>query len=262
MATEYLTKWVEARALPEATAENVAEFLFKEIVCRIGPPKILLSDQGTHFTAKVIGELCRLCEIQQNLTTAYHPQTNGLTERFNKTLCEGLGKYSYERKKDWDVYITSMLFAYRTLKHSTTKQEPYYLLYGRKPTLPIELIFPHTTISTEQEISDRDYQGILLQRARTITETLEQARDEAKIKIRTAQDLQKKRHDQQIKVLLSPFREYDLVLRHKTQEQYSHSSKLETKWDGPFVIHKALPNSVYVLQTLEGKEIKQKVHGS
>jgi len=91
---------------------------------------------------------------------------------------------------------------------------------------------------------------------------LEQARDEAKIKIRTAQDLQKKRHDQQIKVLLSPFRENDLVLRHKTQNQYSHSSKLETKWDGPFVIHKALPNSVYVLRTLEGKEIKQKVHGS
>jgi len=80
VATEYLTKWVKARALPEATAENVAGFLFEEIICRIGPPKILLSDQGTHFTAKVIGELCRLCEIQQNLTTAYHPQTNGLTE--------------------------------------------------------------------------------------------------------------------------------------------------------------------------------------
>jgi hypothetical protein len=75
----------------------------------------------------------------RRLTSAYHPQSNGLTERFNQTLCKTLKKCVKETTQEWDALIASALFAYRTTKNRTTKYEPFYLLYGRTPTLPIEL---------------------------------------------------------------------------------------------------------------------------
>ena len=92
--TDYLTKWPEAKALREATAENVVEFIYKDIICRHGCPGIILSDRGTHFRNKLVDGLCEKFEIKHKLSSPYHPQTNGLVERFNRTLCEALAKVS------------------------------------------------------------------------------------------------------------------------------------------------------------------------
>jgi transposase InsO family protein len=76
--------------------------------------------------------------INHFLSTPYHPQTNGLVEQFNRTLCESLAKLSLINN-DWDLYIAPTLFAYRTTKHSTTKIEPFFLVYGRSARLPVDL---------------------------------------------------------------------------------------------------------------------------
>src|SRR6266513_4056181 len=137
VATDYLTKWPEAKAMKEATAENVIEFIYKRIICRHGCPKTILSDRGTHFRNKLVDGLCEKFRIKHKLSLPYHPQTNGLVERFNRTLCESLAKV-LGKEDEWDEHIESVLFAYRTIRHNTTRKTPFFMVYGREAILLIE----------------------------------------------------------------------------------------------------------------------------
>lgn len=83
-------------------------------------------------------ELCRLTGVQCNLTSAYHPQSNGLDERFNQTLQRQLLKFVDSEQTDWDLYLDSILFSYRVSRQDSTKHSPFLLVYGRQPRLPIE----------------------------------------------------------------------------------------------------------------------------
>jgi len=94
VATEYVTKWPEVKAIPAKTAIEVTTFLYKDIICRHGCPRELLSDQGKEFCNEVINELCAKFRIRHALSSPYHPQTNGLVEHFNQTLCHTLAKYA------------------------------------------------------------------------------------------------------------------------------------------------------------------------
>src|SRR6185295_3482481 len=135
VATDYMTKWPEAKAVPKADAKNTVDFIYEDIICRHGCPTYLQSDRGTHFNNELVKILTQKFEIQHLLSTPYHPQTNGLVERFNRTLCESLAKLT-DQGKDWDIFIPSVLFAYRTAKQSTTKFTPFYLTYGREAKFP------------------------------------------------------------------------------------------------------------------------------
>src|SRR6185436_5802736 len=84
--------------------------------------------------------------FKHKLAAPYHLQTNGLTERFNKTLCRSLRNCVNSATEDWDDLIPSVLFAYRTLKHSTTKYSLFYLLYGKEAQLPIHLELLHENL--------------------------------------------------------------------------------------------------------------------
>src|SRR4051812_10657764 len=82
--TDYLTKWPEAEAMRETSAKNVVEFIYKRVICVHGCPKVIMSDnRGTHFRNKLVEELCEKFKIRHKLSSPYHPQTNGLVERFN-----------------------------------------------------------------------------------------------------------------------------------------------------------------------------------
>ena len=85
-------KWPEAKAIPEATAKEVSEFIIKDIICKHRSPRKILSDRRSYFNNGMIRELMEKFEIKHGFSTPYHPKTNGLVERFNKTLCEALAK--------------------------------------------------------------------------------------------------------------------------------------------------------------------------
>ena len=101
--SDYFSKWPEAAPLPSKSAEGVAKFLF-DTFCRHGWPKVIQSDQGREFVNEINTRLFQLTDIQHCVSSAYHPQTNGLDERFNQTLYsehsqEGNRFYSTD---DWD----------------------------------------------------------------------------------------------------------------------------------------------------------------
>lgn len=137
--TDYLTKWVEAFPVAETTANTIAKLLINEIIARHSAPIRLLSDQGRNFLSQVVKEVCNMFEIQKINTTAYHPQTNGLTERFNKALCTILSVYVNKYQNDWDEFLSWALFTYRVSEQNSTKFSPFELLYNRKARLPSNL---------------------------------------------------------------------------------------------------------------------------
>ncbi len=96
VAMDYFSRQPEARSLKAANANTVATFLYEEIICRFGAPRTLQSDRGTHFVNELIQRLTKRFKIKHNLSSPYHPQSNGLVERFNKTFCKGIAKLAEE----------------------------------------------------------------------------------------------------------------------------------------------------------------------
>ncbi len=128
---DYFSRWPEARPLTHANIRQVAKFIYEEIICRFGASRVLQSDRETHFVNKVIQELTDKFQIQHSLSSPYHSQSNGLMERFNRILCEGLAKVA-ETINDWDTYIQPVLFSYQTCELRVTGQPPFTLVYRKK----------------------------------------------------------------------------------------------------------------------------------
>ena len=135
VAIDCYSRWPWAKAVPEATALVAAQFLV-EIIHVTAVPRILQSDQGSHFVNHMIDRLCQQVGMSHLTSSPYRPQTNGKVERFNRTLLDTLGKEMARQKRDWDGYLSHALFAYRTKPHRTTGKSPYEVLYGFTPRLP------------------------------------------------------------------------------------------------------------------------------
>ena len=133
---DYATRYPEAVPLRTIDAEHVADEIVK-IFARVGIPKEILTDQGSNFTSKFLAEVYRLNAIR---TSPYHPQTDGLVERFNQTLKEMLRKVATEEGKDWDKLLPYVLFAYREVPQEATGFSPFELVYGREVRGPLDVL--------------------------------------------------------------------------------------------------------------------------
>ena len=211
---DYLTKWPEVRAVSEATAEVTAQFIYEQIICQHGCPQIILSDQRTHFNNNVVKRLMEKFKINHLLSTPYHPQTNGLVERFNRTLCELLSRLSL-KNNDWDLYIAPTLFAYRTTKHSTTKIELFFLVYRRSARLLMDSDQSPDPSATNDRLVD-------------LIEELPQVRRKAKNQVAQAQVKQKDHYDRKLK-WSNQFKIGDKVLYFNVTLDQSHSGKFNLK---------------------------------
>ncbi|CAF1558610.1 unnamed protein product [Adineta ricciae] len=133
--TDYFTRWVVAVAVPDCSAQTTAEALFNEYICRYGVPAAILSDQGTHFHNQLMEAMAKLVGYNHTYSTTYHPQSNGMIERFNATFIPQIAKLQDRENNNWDEFLTPVVFAYNTGIHSTTGYAPYELLFGREPRL-------------------------------------------------------------------------------------------------------------------------------
>ncbi len=136
---DYATRYPEAVPLRSILAKSVAEALFR-IISRVGIPKEILTDQGTAFMSHTLNELYELLGIKSIRTSVYHPQTDGLVERFNRTLKSMVRKFVKEDAKNWDKWLEPLLFAVREVPQASTGFSPFELLYGRQPRGVLDVI--------------------------------------------------------------------------------------------------------------------------
>ncbi|RUS75619.1 hypothetical protein EGW08_016612 [Elysia chlorotica] len=110
------------------------------IFSRVGLPSEILSDCGAQFTSDLMKEVCRLLSIKQLTTTPYHPQANGLVERFNGTIKSIIKKLASERPRDWDRYLPAALFSYREAPQESLGFPPFELMFGRTVRGPMAVL--------------------------------------------------------------------------------------------------------------------------
>eukprot|EP00731_Ephydatia_muelleri_P011915 Em0006g809a len=135
--SDQFSKWVEAVAVPTKEAHRVASALYK-IFMRMGLPNVLTTDNGSEFRNKLNAAMLKKLGIRYSFITPYHPQSNGLDERYNQTLQSMLSKAVMGHKEMWDEFIDSAVFAYNTSTHESTTYSPFEVMFGRKARLPVE----------------------------------------------------------------------------------------------------------------------------
>ena len=118
---DHFTKYAEAVPCITASAEETCDHLINTWIARHGCPMTFQSDNGTAFVGELTKELMRRSQVAQAHSTTYHPQTNGLVERQNRTLVSMLRVYCSRYMTDWDRYLPQVMGAYNSTQHSTTE---------------------------------------------------------------------------------------------------------------------------------------------
>ena len=112
--SDYATRYVMTFPLANLTAQAVAQILVAVIISKYGAPSRILTDQRSNFLSELVQNICTLFKVKQMNTTAYHPQTDGLVERFNRTLCDMLACYVHDEQELWETYLPFVTLAYNT----------------------------------------------------------------------------------------------------------------------------------------------------
>ena len=223
VVTDAFTKFAQAIPCKNQTAVLVARTLQKHWITHYGAPLRLHSDQGRNFESKLVHELCKLYGIEQSHTTPYHPQGNGQTGRFNRTLCGMIRSVDPSTRKKWPDLLPHLVFLYNATPHSVTGFSPFRLLFGRDPYTPLDQLLTNTSAEWEEEFIKEQ------------AASLQKAHEVAKEKMKRVLQAEKNRHDQ--KPLSLPFEVGTRVLlqkcafegRHKLDDKYYREAYVVTK---------------------------------
>ena len=147
---DHFSKYVVAYVVKDQTAHTYAETLRIGYYRLFGAPAYLVSDQGKAFMGHVITHLCELYGVQKLKTSPYHAQTNGQVERMNQTIIRMIGKLEEDKKACWSKHLPELLMAYNATCSAVTGYSPYYLLFGRRPRIPVDYLFPTLRDSPHQ----------------------------------------------------------------------------------------------------------------
>ncbi|XP_056627068.1 retrovirus-related Pol polyprotein from transposon 412 isoform X1 [Triplophysa dalaica] len=228
---DYATRYPEAVALRNISAKSVADALFS-LISRVGIPKEILTDQGTAFMSRTLRELYGLLGIKTVRTSVYHPQTDGLVERFNRTLKTMIRKFVHDDAKNWDRWLEPLLFAIREVPQASTGFSPFELLYGRQPRGVLDVL--REAWEDGPSDSKNQIQYVLDLRAKLDTlgrlsmENLLQAQDRQSRQYNRGTSLRKFAPGDKVLILLP-----------------TSSSKLLAKWQGPFEVARRINDLNY-----------------
>jgi hypothetical protein len=153
VVVDYFTKWVELFPLQSTKATTIAQIFLDEVICRFGFPIRVISDNGVQFLSNIFTQLCTLLGIQHQRTPLYHPQSN-LSERINRTLRPILASLAHNDSKSWDIKLSQIAFALRTAPSESTDNSPAFLMFGRHPRQPLDLLIPPPSVSDNLPSSD------------------------------------------------------------------------------------------------------------
>jgi transposase InsO family protein len=220
------------------TAEDVSLLLLNEVVRHHGFPCSIVSDRDARFTSKFWESLMALLKIERRMSTSMHPQTDGQTERMNRTMEEMLRHYVGYQMDDWDLYLPAVEFAYNSSTQASTKWTPFEADIGRKPDSP--MIWNGLRIESSSN-----------QRVDTLIKKLDEIAVKIKENIKSAQERQKAFYDKGHREVT--FNVGDQVLLDRSRlnlDAFSNlkKDKLKLRWLGPFEILERIGKVAYRLK--------------
>ncbi|GJV55860.1 reverse transcriptase domain-containing protein [Tanacetum coccineum] len=233
LAVDYLSKWVEAKALPTNDARVVCKFL-KSLFARFGAPRAIISDRGTHFCNDQFTKVMLKYGVTHRLSSVYHPQTSGQVEVSDRGLKRILERTVGENRASWSDKLDDALWAFRTAYKTPIGCTPYKLVYGKACHLPIELehkaywALKHTNFDIKTAGDHRKVQ----------LNELNELRDHAYENSLIYKEKTKRIHDSKIKNRV--FNVGDRVLLFNSRLKI-FSGKLKTRWSGPFTVTQVFP---------------------
>lgn len=227
----------------------MAEFFLKNIFLRHGPPRVLLSDRGRVFLSAVLGEVLRAAETVHRTTSSYHPQTNGLTERFHRTLSDMISSYIQPDHKNWDIILPFVTYAYNTAVQSTTGFSPFFLVYGRQPASVLDTSFLSAPVLPRTNIPDE------------FISRLDHTRHLARLRTTATQEERKANYDATHRVV--SFKAGDEVLLSTPLRAPGLCEKFLPRYIGPYTIveqtspvnYRVTPNASVTDRRCRGPEI-------
>ena len=138
----HFTRFIHAYIIQDHQATMVAKVLYDKYFSVFGFPHWLMLDNAPEFVGKVLTVLCNLLGVKQVRRSPYHPQSNGSVEHAHQTLIRMIGKLYPKRKSRWPDHISLICHTYNSTRSQVTGYSPHFLMFGRRPRLPIDLIFP------------------------------------------------------------------------------------------------------------------------
>ncbi|XP_038895876.1 uncharacterized protein LOC120084048 [Benincasa hispida] len=170
LVTDYFSRWAKVVALKEAKNENVVDFICTHIVYRYGIPHQIVTYNGRQFSNGLMDKLCKKFKFKQYKLSMYNAVANGLTEAFNKTLCNLLKKIVSKSKRDGQEKIGETLWAYQTTHHTPIEVTTYSLVYGMEVVLPLKREIPSLRMAMQEGLTIKDNSRLCLQKIETLDE--------------------------------------------------------------------------------------------
>ena len=153
LVVDHFTRYVQGYATKNKSGTTAAKKIYGDFVLKFGLPSQILHDQGREFENNLFAELEKLCGVKKMRTTPYHPQCNGMVERMNQTVLGMLRTLPEKNKSRWPESLDKLIYAYNCTIHDTTGFAPHFLMFGRHPKLPIDLILD----DQEEDVSQEEY---------------------------------------------------------------------------------------------------------
>ena len=225
VVSDYFSKWTESFPMPNMEAETVVKLIVEEVITRFGMPAYIHSDQGRQYESNLFHEMCRVLNIKKTRTTPYHPQSDGMVEKFNGTLAKMLSAYVNDNHDDWDEYLPYVMMAYRSAEHETTGYTPNYLMFGREVSTPLDIMYEMP--QAQKEIPTNKW-------AWKMKERMESAHSIVRRNTETAMRRQKRYHD--LKLSWQKFEKDDEVYVYFPVRKSGRSPKFTSFWRGPYKI--------------------------